>query len=105
MEAETLEWAGYEVQTAHATWVCTKSRPQLVGFTSPTTFKVDGIDYFLEFVAKNKKSADVPNTRTLQLRTSEYLAGTDRPFLDLVVDGQMLETSPWDRFIEVYKRD
>ena len=105
MEAEDLDWVGYEVQTPHATWVCAKSRAQLVGFTSPATFKVDGIDYFLEFVASNKKSADIPDTRTLQLRTSVYLAGTDQRFLGLVVDGQMLESSPWDRFIEVYKRD
>lgn len=105
MEGEKLTWKGYEVPTAHATWVCAKSRSQAVGFTSPTTFSVDGVDLFLEFVAKNKKSADVPDTRTLQLRTSEYLVATDRPFLDLVVDGQMLASSPWDRFIEVYKRD
>lgn len=105
MEAEKLSWEGYEVLTPQATWVCTRSRSQVVGFTSPTTFMPDGIDYFLEFSARNKRSADIPDTRTLQLRTSEYLVGTDLPYLKLVVDGQMLETATWDRFIEVYKRD
>jgi hypothetical protein len=99
MEAEELSWERYEVPTAQATWVCTKSRSQAVGSTA------DGIDYFLEFAAQNKRSADIPNTRKLQLRTSEYLVATDLSFLKLVVDGQMLETTPWDRFIEVYKRD
>jgi len=105
MEAEKLSWEGYEVRTPQATWVCTKSRSQAVGFTSATTFMPDGIDYFLEFSAQNKRSADVPDIRMLQLRTSEYLVGTDLPFLKLVVDGQLLETTPWDRFKEVYKRD
>lgn len=105
MEAEKLSWEGYEVPTPQATWVCTRSSSHLVGFTSPTTFMVDGIDYFLEFSARNKRSADIPDTRTLQLRTSEYLVGTDLPFLKLVVEGQMLETEPWDRSIEVYKKD
>jgi hypothetical protein len=105
MGAEDLNWEGYEVPTREATWVCTKSRSQLVGFTTPTTVMPDGIDYFLEFSAQNKQSADIPDTRTLQLRTSEYLVGTDLPFLKLVVEGQMLETAPWDRLIEVYKRD
>lgn len=99
MEAEGLSSEGYEVPTAQATWVCSKSRSRAVAST------VDGIDYFLEFTAQNKVSADIPDTRKLQLRTSEYLVGTDLPFLKLVVDGQMLETMPWDRFIEVYKID
>ena len=105
MKADELSWKGYEVQTLQATWVCTKSRSQAVGFTSPNTFMPDGIDYFLEFSAQDKRSADVPDKRTLHLRTSEYLVSTDLPFLKLVVDGQLLETSPWDRFTEVYKRD
>jgi hypothetical protein len=105
MEAENLTWEGYEVPTPQARWVCTRSRAQAVGFTSPTTFLLDGIDYFLEFSAQNKQSADIPDIRTLQLRTSGYLVATDLSFLKLVVDGQMLETVPWDRFKEVYKRD
>ena len=99
MEAEGLSWEGYEVSTAQATWVCTKSRSRAIAST------VDGIDYFSEFTAQNRRSADIPDTRKLQLRTSEYLVGTDLSFLKLVVDGQMLETTPWDRFIEVYRRD
>lgn len=105
MKAEKLDWTGYEVRTAHATWVCMKSRSEVVGFVSANAYSVDGIDYFLEFVAKDKRSPEVPDARTLQLRTSEFLAGTDLPFLTLVVEGQMIESSPWDRFIEVYKRD
>jgi hypothetical protein len=66
---------------------------------------VDGIDYFLEFSARNERSADIPDICTLQLRTSEYLVGTDLPFLKLVVDSQMLETTPWDRYTEVHKKD
>jgi len=105
MEAEKLSWEGYAVHTAQGIWVCTKSRARAVGFTSATTFKPDGIDYFLEFSAQDKRSPDIPDSRTLQLRTSEYLVGTDLPFLKLVVDGQLLETTPWDRFKEVYQRD
>jgi hypothetical protein len=105
MSAHELSWEGYEVLTQQATWICAKSRSRMVGFTSPTTAMPDGIDYFLEFSGRNKRSADVPDTRTLQLRTSVYLVGTDLPFLQLVVDGQMLETTPWDRFIEIYQRD
>ena len=77
----------------------------MVGFTSPTTFMPDGIDYLLEFSAQEKRSADIPDTPTLQLRTSEHLVGTDLQFLKLVVHGQMLETTPWDRSKEVYARD
>jgi hypothetical protein len=99
MEAEKLSWEGHKVSTSQTTWMCTKSRSQAVPFTA------DGIDYFLEFSAQNRPSHDIPDIRTLQLRTSEYLVATDLPFLKLVVDGQMLEAAPWDRFKEVYKRD
>jgi hypothetical protein len=105
METEKLTWEGYEVATPQARWVCTKSRSRTVGFTSPTTLMIDGIDYSLEFSARDKRSTDIPDIRMLQLRTSEYLVGSDLPFLQLVVDGQMLETTPWNRSIEVYKRD
>lgn len=105
MSAKDLSWVGHEVHTPEALWVCTRSLSKEVGFTSPTTLSVDGIDYFLEFSARNKRSDATPSTRTLQLRTSEYLVGTDLGFLKLVVDGQMLEMTPWDRFKEVYRRD
>jgi len=105
MGAEELSWEGYEVATPQAVWECTKSRSRVVGFISPTTFMVDGIDYFLEFSARDKRSSDIPGTRTLHLRTSEYLVGTDLPYLKFVVDGQMLKTEDWDQHIEVYKRD
>ena len=105
MEAEELSWEGYEVCTPQATWVCMRSRSQPVGFTSPTTLMPDGIDYFLDFTARNKKSDDIPDARTLQLRTSEYLIDENLPFLRLVVDAEMIETMPWDRYKEVYKRD
>jgi hypothetical protein len=68
----------------------------------------DGIDYFIEFSARNKRSAAAPDSRVLQLRTSSFSMSSDPqflPFLTLVVDGQMLETTPWDRFKEVYVRD
>jgi hypothetical protein len=99
MKAEDLSWQGYEVRTPQAKWVCTKSISRAVELTP------DGIDYFLEFSAEDKRSADIPDKRSLHLRTSVYLVGTDLPFLSLAVDGQMLETIPWDRFKEVYKRD
>jgi hypothetical protein len=105
MSAKQLSWEGYEVHAPEATWVCTRSLSKEVGFTSPTTSSVDGIDYFLEFSARNKRSDSAPSARTLQLRTSEYLVGTDLGFLKRVVHGQLLETNPWDRFKEVYKRD
>jgi len=104
MEAEELSWEGYEVCTPQATWVCTKSRSQTVGCSSPTLV-LDGIDYFLEFSAQNKQSTDIPDTRTLQLRTSEFLIDENLPLLNLVVEGEMFETTPWDRFKEVYKED
>ncbi len=99
MHLEDLIWVGYEVPTAQATWVCTKSRTQAIAD------KPDGIGYFLEFSATNKRSVEVPETRTLTLRTSVSLAGTDPVFLNLVVAGQMIETDPWNRFMEVYKKD
>lgn len=99
MSLEGLGWLGYEVRTVQANWVCTKSRPRAIAYTA------DGIDYFLEFSARNKQSDDVPDTRTLQLRTTESFAGTEPLFLRLVAEGQMLETEPWDRFMEVYKTD
>jgi hypothetical protein len=105
MKAEELNWEGHEVQTPQATWVCTTSRSKAVGFTSPTTIMIDGIDYFLEFTARNKRFAETPDTRTLQLRTNGHLVATELGFVTLVVDGQMLETTPWDRAIEVHKKD
>ncbi len=78
METEKLSWKGYEVSTPQGTWVCTKSRSQAVELTA------DGIDYFLEFSVQNKPFTDIPDIRTLQLRTSEYLVGIDLRFLELV---------------------
>jgi len=105
MGATELSWEGYEVDTQEAAWVCTRSVFREVGFASPPTFLVDGIDYFLGFSAPNKRSAKAPGARGLQLCTSEYLVGTDLGFLKLVVDGQLLQTTPWDRVKEVYRRD
>jgi hypothetical protein len=99
MEAENLSWDGYEVRTAEATWVCTTSQARPISSTP------DGIDYFLEFSAQDKRSSDIPDVRRLLLRTSAYLVSTDVSYLKLVVDGQMLETSPWDRFKEVFEKD
>ena len=99
MGAENLSWEGYEVRTAAATWVCTTSRARPIPSTP------EGIDYFLEFSAQDKRSSDIPDVRRLLLRTSEYLVRTNVAFLKLIVDGQMLETSPWDRFKEVFEKD
>jgi hypothetical protein len=99
MAAESPKWDGYEVYATHARWVCIKSRAIAVPSTA------DGVDYLLVFSAHDKRFDDVPDTRTLQLRTSEFLIGTDWPFLKLVVDGELLDGKPWDRFKEICKRD
>jgi hypothetical protein len=108
MSAKELSWVGHEVQTPEALWVCTRSLSKEVGFTSPTTLSVDGIDYFLEFSARDKRAVGAPDVRKLQLRTSAFNVSHDPKFvafLGLVIDGQMLQTEQWDPIKEVYKQD
>jgi len=100
-----MNWTGLVVPTPQAKWVCTKSNSKAVGFTGPNTIMVDGIDYFLEFMAVNKVSAEVPDSRTLQLRSSEYLVAAEPHFIQLVIEGQMIETDPWNRYFEIHKKD
>jgi hypothetical protein len=101
MIAKEISWKGLEVHTREAIWVCVESRLMQVPGT------VDGIDYLMEFVARDPHMEGIPATRKLCLRTSEYRVSEPDflYFLKLVVDGQMMETTPWDRFIEVYERD
>ena len=99
MIADEVNWKGLEVHTREAIWVCAESKMVQVPYT------VGGIDYQMEFAARELRIADVPTTRRLCLRTSDYFVATNQDYLALVIQGQMIETTPWDRFIEVYKRD
>ncbi len=100
MKAEEISWKRLEVHTREAIWVCVESRSKLSG-------TVDGIDYFMEFAASDPHIDGIPATRKLQLRTSEYRVSEPNflCFLKLVVEGQLMETTPWDRFKEVRERD
>ena len=102
MKAEDVAWPGYEVNTPEATWVCVESR------SIPVPGTADGIDFLMEFAAGGPQLEGTPARRKLRLRTSSFRISEEPGFLGflrLVVDGQLLETSPWDRFIEVYRRD
>jgi hypothetical protein len=101
MVAEQISWKGREVHTPEAIWVCVESRMARVPGT------VDGIDYFMEFAARETRKEGVPATRKLCLRTSEYRVSEPEflYFLTLVVDGQMLDPTSWDQFKAVYERD
>jgi hypothetical protein len=100
MNAEDVNWKGYEVRTPEATWVCVESKCiESLG---------DRIDYDMEFSARGPSMTGTPDSRKLLLRTSAFKVceeGGFLGFLKLVVEGQLLETIPWDRFIEVYGRD
>jgi hypothetical protein len=101
MDEEAI-WLGYEVTTAQATWACTKCDSKYV------SSKVDVIDYFMTFEARSPLSEGIPPTRNIQLRTSDFRIANEPDFtgfLSLVIEGQLLETEPWDRFVEVYERD
>jgi hypothetical protein len=103
MKAEERSWNGFAVSSAEATWVCIESR----GVQTPGT-SADRIDYFMVFAARDPRMDGVPATRKVQLRTSGFRVSEEPGFFDflkLVVEGQLLETTPWDRFKEVYERD
>lgn len=102
MKAEEVNWKGYEVHTGEATWVCVESK------STPTPLTADGIDYVMMFEARDPRTEGTPAARRLHLRTSSFKVSEEPGFLGflkLVVDGQLLETSPWGRFKEVYERD
>jgi hypothetical protein len=108
MEANAVTWKGHEVHTQEAIWVCTECRSKDVTQVGPNEFMPDGIDYFLEFAAREKRVDGIPDVRKLQLRTSAFNVSHDPDFvafLGLVIDGQMLQTEQWDPFKEVYKQD
>lgn len=102
MAAEDLNWEGYEVPAAEATWVCVKSAAKAVPQTP------DQIDYVMEFEARDPRVEGIPASRKLQLRTSGFRVVHDADFvafLGLVVQGQLLEPGQWDQFKEVYEKD
>ena len=101
MKAEEISWKGFEVHTREAIWVCVESSVVQVPQTA------DGIDYLMEFAARDAHMEGIPTTRKLRLRTSEFRVSEPEflYFLRLVVEGQLIETTPWDRFKEVYERD
>jgi hypothetical protein len=61
----------------------------------------------MEFAARDAHMEGIPTTRKLPLRTSEYRVSEPEflYLLRLVVEGQLIEPTPWDRFKEVYERD
>lgn len=91
-----LSWVGFEVQTREATWVCVKS-------SETATLTMDGIEFNMEFAARNPRVEGIPATRMLRLRTLTIFKANEPDLLGLltgVVKGQLMETMPWDRFIE-----
>lgn len=99
MIADEVNWEGLEVHTKEAIWVCIECKLEKVPFT------VGRIEYHMKFAARELRIAGVPTTRTLCLRTSDYFVATNLDDLTLVIKGQMMETTPWDRPIDVYKCD
>ncbi len=99
MIADEVNWKGLEVHTQEAIWVCVES--EMV----PVPLTAGGIDYHLEFVARELRIAGVPRTRKLRLRTSDYFVAENQGYLTSVIEGRMMATESWDDFIEVYKRD
>jgi hypothetical protein len=97
--AEQFPWRGHKVHAAEAIWKCVRSR----AVKTPNT--PDGLDYYLDFIALEKRVSTAPDSRKLHLRTNGYLVLTEPWFVTLIVDGQMLETEPWDRFKEVHEKD
>ena len=93
-------WIGFEVETHEATWVCVKCVGQ--------NLAPNRIDYFMEFEARDPRKEGVPATRKVHLRTGSFSVDCEpgfQEFLEYVVEGQLIETNPWDRFKEVYERD
>ena len=99
MEVEVHSWEGLVEHTPDAIWVCDESRC----FRVPNS--VDGIEFHMKFSARERRRHGVPAARTLKLRTSLYLAGTDLPYVELVIRGMLMESDPWDQFKNVPIRD
>jgi hypothetical protein len=100
MENE-MRWVGFEVDTSEARWVCVKC-------IVPPSADGDRIEYVMEFEARGPRGDGVPATRQLRLRTSLFKVDCEPGFfgfLELVVQGQLIETNPWDRIKEAYERD
>ena len=98
MRADEVNWEGLEVHTREAIWVCVECK-----MVHPCT--AGGIDYHMEFAARELRIAGVPTTRKLCLRTSDYFIADNQDYLTLVIEGRMIETESWDDFIEAYERD
>jgi hypothetical protein len=99
--AARWSWINYEAPTREATWVCTKCEYRKVPCTA------DSVDYLMEFEARNSHTEGLPSVRKVTLRTSEFRMSEPGfiGFLSLVITGQLIETDPWDRSVEVYERD
>jgi hypothetical protein len=71
----------------------------------PVPLTPGGIDYRMEFAAREPRIAGVPTSRKLCLRTSDYFATGNEGYLELVVKGRIIQTRSWDDFVAVYERD
>jgi hypothetical protein len=102
MKAEDVNWKGYEVHTGETNWVCIESK------ATPILATPDRIDYLMTFEARDPRTEGTPATRSLHLRTSSFKVSEEPGFLgflQLVVQGMLIDTTPGDRFKEVYARD
>jgi hypothetical protein len=99
--AARWSWINYEAPTQEAAWVCIKCEYREVPCTA------DSVDYLMEFEARNPRKERSSSARKVDLRTSEFRMSEPGfiGFLSLVITGQLIETEPWDRFVEVYQRD
>jgi hypothetical protein len=99
MIADEVSWKDLEVHTREAIWVCVECKMVHVPCTA------GGIDYHLEFAARELRISGVPTIRKLCLRTSDYFVATDQSYLTNAIRGRIMATESWDDFVEVYKRD
>lgn len=102
MASDERLWLGHAVHTPEARWVCIESKEV------PVSSSPDAIDFYLTFAAHDPKTTHIPERRNLHLRTSSFKISEEPGFvgfLTLVVDGQMLQTTPWDRSIEIFEKD
>lgn len=98
--AARWSWINCEAPAREATWVCTKSEYRELP-------SADGVEYLMEFEARNPHAEGLPSVRKITLHTSEFKMSEPGfiGFLSLAITGQLIETDPWDRFVKAYERD
>ena len=92
-----MEWVNCQVPTKEAMWVCTKSHEHPIAS--------DQVVILLEFEARPAYKEGVPPNRMLRIGTSQAGIRTESEFrhkLHLFVEGQLMQTEPWDIATEFY---